>query len=1310
MKKANRILAWVIILTLIIGTIGMNPIYVRADGLGSFTVSVACAEGVTPPDHYGVEWKFKDSSDNVIEGFSGVTSEDTHSASITVPEGAVKVFLKVTSAGKEVFIGGQKTTDYDAGDGKEIAIADLSSSYEFQLQNPSTPPAGGGGEPPAGEVGKIAFDINGGGNVSYSVDSGANWTPVGNGDKVDIASSGEIYLKAEPDEAIGKILDTHNQQFYNCNGSRTDITDLDALKAGSYKFSYDSSNAYTVQIRFDGGAGGGGAPGGPSKDVSLDVLWSGDFGDIIVGGHRVDLSKSGEHIASVHADEADDTKIKVTIQAELGESYSSIIINGEEKVPTGTTMGSYEFLIPLSDTSLNIAVTKGASTKGTIVWAYNASDFGADAYVEHGRVEMVSGFAEKMGESFYLVDYDSPVTVRLIPDYGYQVIGAQINGEVELTAKDATNEFTFAMPHGNVHFQGIFTETADIIDIASSSVVSGASFSGDAVATAGGTAKMTINNASPADVTTVAEIDSTKSVQAVDITMNQLFYKNSADDVWSTKREELDFPAEVKLEVSQAAVGYAVLREHNGEVERIESYYDDATNTITFYSEKYSTYTLVPLTINPTPMDGFPDSFGSGTLVVNARDRVDMDNNDEWNPGNMYASGEFSAASLPSGMTLSSLFSQYSAIDFKAKIVEDNGGCSVSEVTYSFEVEIPAGDHTDRASVKFRQGYDPAVSLTKDTDVTFHLDMNACKSSDAVEVLVPAGMTYDDIKGYAIVGIACDFKLNKKGTVSYVAPGATGFPTDTSKPYLNIVIPEMQINGEYNPWGSWKNIKALYNANENKGTGFTTYEDLFKNYKGIKIKVDVSNINPDFNKNNEIFFYLHDPLDGMEPGTVSNGVKYDITDGHTNKQYVRKDGGVQEFTFDFAGTYYMDGDAAPDIWLSMAVESRPSEGGELFDVHYCDIKPVIENANGTVSLGEGCEKMQFTDSTNVANGGLMDVEKATKISLNVSNESDALSALDGDETPSDAKQAELKTLIAANSDMGTDESATEQVKQIVEINLSVDGTEIQPRNNNVKVSIPASTFDIADTSKMKLYHHTGGELVEVTGVVVQDGKISFDTPSFSYFVVVEDSDSSGGSNGGGGSNSPSGSPSGNTGTPGASPAVNSFAPINTSNAGGYGRYLESTMLINDIKAATPGTILTVDRRYNRQCLSNAEMKALLNKKTISLRMQYNYNGVEYDIIINAGTAMNDNIPYYGPLYLAALYPTTNIFVQGISLPFASYDGVATMGVITGIYIARPGDSLYKIARQHGLTVFDLKMKNPQIKNINLIHVGQAIYI
>ena len=44
------------------------------------------------------------------------------------------------------------------------------------------------------------------------------------------------------------------------------------------------------------------------------------------------------------------------------------------------------------------------------------------------------------------------------------------------------------------------------------------------------------------------------------------------------------------------------------------------------------------------------------------------------------------------------------------------------------------------------------------------------------------------------------------------------------------------------------------------------------------------------------------------------------------------------------------------------------------------------------------------------------------------------------------------------------------------------------------------------------------------------------------------------------------------------------------------------------------------------------------------------------------------------------------------------------------YTIRLGDTFSRIARKHSISVNDLKMLNPQIKDINVIHPGQIIYI
>jgi len=53
----------------------------------------------------------------------------------------------------------------------------------------------------------------------------------------------------------------------------------------------------------------------------------------------------------------------------------------------------------------------------------------------------------------------------------------------------------------------------------------------------------------------------------------------------------------------------------------------------------------------------------------------------------------------------------------------------------------------------------------------------------------------------------------------------------------------------------------------------------------------------------------------------------------------------------------------------------------------------------------------------------------------------------------------------------------------------------------------------------------------------------------------------------------------------------------------------------------------------------------------------------------------------------------------------SYQGLRGLGAV---YVVTKGDTLTKIAAVHGLTVPQLLAANPQIKNQNLIEIGQQI--
>lgn len=106
-----------------------------------------------------------------------------------------------------------------------------------------------------------------------------------------------------------------------------------------------------------------------------------------------------------------------------------------------------------------------------------------------------------------------------------------------------------------------------------------------------------------------------------------------------------------------------------------------------------------------------------------------------------------------------------------------------------------------------------------------------------------------------------------------------------------------------------------------------------------------------------------------------------------------------------------------------------------------------------------------------------------------------------------------------------------------------------------------------------------------------------------------------------------------------------------------------------------------------------DMKYLAENSNIEVELFYNYEGVDYHVIIPAGAALPDeNIDYYGPLWLAKYFSadTTN----------------PNKGRRT--YTVQSGDTLKKIAMKFNTSVSDLIKMNPSITDRNVIYVGQVI--
>ena len=241
----------------------------------------------------------------------------------------------------------------------------------------------------------------------------------------------------------------------------------------------------------------------------------------------------------------------------------------------------------------------------TVTWAYDDT-YGEDGRIEHGTAEIIkingqdvsqmtfSNFANNPGDKsggHLAVKRDDVVTIKLIPDYGYQLSGASING-VTLAPQTEVSTFTFKMPDTNVHFKGIFTQTSDEINT-SATKVSSASFENGANAAPSGNLRLTVADSNEDTTNALAQVANAVSAEAVNLTLDQIVSKGDGTN-WENPVTQFDQPVKMKLQVADydTAAGYEVVREHNGNLTNLPTSVSE-DGTLTFETNQFSTYFIV---------------------------------------------------------------------------------------------------------------------------------------------------------------------------------------------------------------------------------------------------------------------------------------------------------------------------------------------------------------------------------------------------------------------------------------------------------------------------------------------------------------------------------------------------------------------------------------------------------------------------------------------------------------------------------------------------------------------------------------------
>ena len=406
----------------------------------------------------------------------------------------------------------------------------------------------------------------------------------------------------------------------------------------------------------DAGGGIGPEPGdepahggyeGEPKTAFVTVAGKADF---YINDSRMVNGNNGDSFDDVDYHYDGEGYVDFYFNCFIGERITVLKINGEDyynELPKpGTEEGKaallaackgqlneFKITVPYSESGYEIESNvkwlgdddKDYMVVGNFLWTYEDENQGDD-YIDHGIMELLGvnyggkdyspeelnnpGTAFDWGQDenggSAVLPVGAVVTVKLVPDYGYQLTSFGINGG-DFGTGDEQATFTFVIKPGNAHLGACFTPVADKVKSSSDTVTGGniELVSG----LSGGSAQLEISDAKNELSDEKLEAFDTAAgnytiTNYLNLDLYNVYYKGStdADDVWKNEVNTLDIDATVSVSLADSPLEGTVNSSdiviihniHNGEdfeTIPIDSY-DSKTNTITFKTDSFSTYAI----------------------------------------------------------------------------------------------------------------------------------------------------------------------------------------------------------------------------------------------------------------------------------------------------------------------------------------------------------------------------------------------------------------------------------------------------------------------------------------------------------------------------------------------------------------------------------------------------------------------------------------------------------------------------------------------------------------------------------------------
>ena len=314
------------------------------------------------------------------------------------------------------------------------------------------------------------------------------------------------------------------------------------------------------------------------------------------------------------------------VECHINSKYTKLTINGTNylgQIPTtdaerlAAVQGQlYRFKITVAKAdSYEIESTIGEMSSeemvvGNFSWRYGGSG-DPDDLIEHGKMELKS--IKLNGVEFTQTDFlkweddenggsavlpaGAEVTVKIIPEYGYQLTSFELNG-FPFTTGDEQSVFTFEVARGNFHLGAKITgvrdevksEADDVITSGNITLGSGEIETGSAVlsvAAAGNTNKSGFET----EMQNHSELSGYTLNSILDINLNHVLYKGCEDKFWKTPMNNLASNAEISLDLAGDFKNVVVLhKKHDGTFEKLATTFENGK--ITFSTKEFSDFAL----------------------------------------------------------------------------------------------------------------------------------------------------------------------------------------------------------------------------------------------------------------------------------------------------------------------------------------------------------------------------------------------------------------------------------------------------------------------------------------------------------------------------------------------------------------------------------------------------------------------------------------------------------------------------------------------------------------------------------------------